>query len=36
MRNDGNDFNDIYKNIKQLCEENCITIPDVKKKKSII
>jgi len=33
MKNDGNDFKNIYKNTEQLCEENCITIPDVKKRK---
>lgn len=33
MRNDDNDFKNIYKNTEQLCKENCITIPDVKKRK---
>lgn len=33
MRNDGNDFNNIYKSTEQLCEENCITIPTIKKRK---
>lgn len=33
MRNDGNDFKNIYNNTQQLCEKNCITIPAVKKRK---
>jgi len=33
MRNDGNDFKNIYNNTEQLCEKNCITIPAVKKRK---
>lgn len=33
MRNDENEFENIYKSTKQLCEENGISIPNIKKRK---